>query len=65
MENKDGDKGKWCIPKAVQAVVVKDEWSGARGVRMGNGAEKGGIGRSCEDFGAEGDVRMMGRLSRV
>lgn len=25
MENKDGDKGKWCIPKAVQAVVVKDE----------------------------------------
>ena len=36
---------------------------------MGNGAEKGGIGRSCEDFGAEGDVRMagreMGRLSRI
>lgn len=25
MESEGGDKGKWCIPKAVQAVVVKDE----------------------------------------
>ena len=46
-----------------------DRWPGARAVRMGKGSEKDGIGRTCGDLGAKGEMRMgrreMGRLSKI
>ena len=44
-------------------------WPSSRAVRMGKRAEEGGIGRTCGDLGAKGEMRMgrreMGRLSKI